>query len=74
MKNGVCPKCSGSEIYCLSGSWFASEEIALGGGAFSKNAVPDKYVCAQCGYLEYYVDVESTVKAVRKNWRLVPPR
>jgi hypothetical protein len=74
MKNGVCPKCSGEEIYHIPGSWYASEEIALGDGMVSKSAIPGKYVCATCGYLEYYLEDESSMRTVRKNWTRVSPR
>lgn len=71
MKNGVCPKCNGTEIYQQAGSKFAHEMIELKGGLVSHGASPDRYICASCGYLEYYLPLADNVDVIRENWKRV---
>ena len=72
MKRGVCPKCAAREVYRHAGSRFANEMITLKGDFVSKGAAPDKYICAACGYLEYYLPITEDIQLVRENWELVP--
>lgn len=71
MQNGVCPKCGGKEIYQQSGSKFAHEMIELKGGLVSHGAAPDKYICAACGYLEYYLPLTGNIEIIRENWKKI---
>ncbi len=79
MKNGMCPKCNGTEVYRQDGSRLAHEHIALKEGRGRadilalgmKVAAPDKYVCAACGYLEYYLASEDDLEVVRENWERI---
>lgn len=72
MKDGICPKCSGREVYRRDGSRFANEMIELKGDFISQGAAPDKYLCATCGYLEYYLPITEKIEMVRENWDRVP--
>lgn len=72
MKNGTCPKCSGREIYHRAGSRFSQELVELKGGVINQGAAPDKYLCAACGYLEYYLPLsDEQLAVVRDNWERV---
>ena len=57
MKNGVCPKCNSTEIYCGAGGLkAASGECHLEMGNFSPKVIfLSTYLCTQCGYTEMYV-------------------
>lgn len=73
MKNGVCPRCGGKEIY--NGSTVANKS-----GMHDSNAIPvslfraaalDNYVCGQCSYVESYIAKEKDLAAIKKKWPLV---
>ncbi len=70
MKQGKCPKCSSTEVYCGS-------DIKLKAGPFGSNAIPvsltsiaalDNYVCTQCGYVESYISDPSKLKEISIRW------
>lgn len=72
MKSGVCPRCECTEVYRSPGNLAAQEAIVLKGGILSKGATPDKYLCAACGYLEYYLPLTSgNLEMIRENWERV---
>ncbi len=70
MKQGKCPKCSSTEVYCGS-------DIKLKTGPFGSNSIPvsltsiaalDNYVCAHCGYVESYISDPSKLKEISIRW------
>ena len=70
MKQGKCPKCSSTEVYCGS-------DIKLKTGPFGSNSIPvtltsiaalDNYVCTQCGYVESYISDSSKLKEIAIRW------
>lgn len=73
MKDGVCPKCAAREVYQhLPDPRNPSESITLNDSFFSKGAMPEKYLCLSCGYLEYYLAIDDDIReTVRENWRRV---
>jgi hypothetical protein len=71
MKNGICPKCSGREIYRISGRLYAPIAGPLTNGIYPKESAPDKYICVECGYLEYYLDDLKDLQLVRQKWERV---
>jgi hypothetical protein len=71
MKNGICPKCNGNEVYWFAGSGFANEALNLTKGFIAKGTWPDKYVCVGCGYLEYYLPSPDDLQVVREKWERV---
>lgn len=73
MKNGICPKCDGREVYRQPGNHHAPETISLTGGVVNQGAAPAKYVCATCGFLEYYLPEQKHIQVVRENWERVRP-
>jgi ribosomal protein S27AE len=73
MKNGICPRCGGKEIF--SGSTVSNKS-----GMQHSNTVPlslfrtaalDNLVCGQCGYVESYIAKEKDLAAIKKKWPLV---
>lgn len=74
MKNGICPKCDGREIYRQTGNPHALETIALSDGVVNRGAAPVKYICAACGFLEYYLQEPQHIQTIRENWERVRPQ
>ena len=70
MKQGKCPKCSSTEIYCGSA-------LKPKSGPFGSNSIPvsltsiaalDNYVCTQCGYVESYIPDPTKLKEISIKW------
>lgn len=65
MKNtGKCPKCGRSDLIYVPGTsraWGAGNNIMTGATIFSAVNV-NRYVCATCGYIEEWVDLEDIAK------------
>ena len=82
MRDGICPKCAGNEVYFQEGGRYPHEHIVLKKGqgrpdiiaVGMKVTAPDKYICADCGYLEYYVASPEDTQVVRENWQRVQAR
>lgn len=67
MKSGVCPKCGEREVYTRrDGSYGLTVPISM----FSKTLL-EIYVCARCGYLEFYVQSEEKLKQVPETFKKV---
>jgi ribosomal protein S27AE len=73
MKNGVCPRCQGKEIFDGTGVFYKS-------GMHYSNTIPvsffrmaklNNFVCGQCGYVESYIAGEKDLAAIKKKWPLV---
>jgi len=73
MKNGICPRCQGKEIFNGTGVFYKS-------GMQHSNTIPvslfraaalDNFVCGQCGYVESYIAKEKDLAAIKKKWPLV---
>ena len=73
MKNGICPRCGGKEIFDGSG-------VANKSGMHNSNTIPlslfrtaalNNLVCGQCGYVESYIAKEKDLGIVKKKWPLV---
>lgn len=72
MKSGNCPKCGKADIYSHEGSLYAQEFVAITDGViFNKSTAPDKYICASCGYLEYYVVADESLQLIREKWQKI---
>jgi predicted nucleic-acid-binding Zn-ribbon protein len=73
MKDGICSKCNKSDVYMEKGVPLGSEQVVLKSAFLSgRVTLPDKYVCADCGYLEYYVPLKDDLKFIKQNWKKVP--
>lgn len=69
MKSGICPKCSSREIYQSSASPRSSDRVTLKDGLIGQDASSvTRYVCTECGYLEYYLAAHQDLAAVRTHW------
>ena len=71
MKTGLCPKCGSNEVYRRAGDPYGHELVTLKGEVFSKGVAPDKYLCAACGYLEYYLSQPDEIQIVKTNWERI---
>ena len=73
MKNGKCPKCGSTSVYC-------GDKVPLKGGPFGSNSIPvtlvsiaslDNYVCTDCGFLESYVAGRGKLEEITEKWRSI---
>ena len=73
MKNGICPRCGGKEI-------FAGTRVLYKSGMQHSNTIPvsffcmaklNNFVCGQCGYVESYIAKEKDLATIKKKWPLV---
>ena len=63
MKDGICPKCDSEEVFkhqmgsslVIFRRWFQGSN-------------PVTYICADCGYVETYVEQRNELEAIRKQW------
>ena len=69
-KTGKCPKCASAELLRIPGKrgYRSSNDIPLGMTVFSSVYVT-RYLCAQCGFSEEWVDSASDLQAVREKHR-----
>ena len=67
MKDGICPKCGEREVYLRrDGTYGLNVPVSM----FSKTLL-EAYVCARCGYLEFYVQNEEKLKQIPENFKKV---
>ncbi|HEX9962703.1 MAG TPA: zinc ribbon domain-containing protein [Pyrinomonadaceae bacterium] len=67
MKDGICVKCGEREVYI-------DNARTHGIGVFASTFLPvntELYVCAKCGYLEFYVESESDLAKIPQKLRKV---
>ena len=73
MKDGKCPKCGSTEVYC-------GADVYPKTGPFTSNAIPisltsiaalDNYVCTDCGYVERFIAETGKLKEIFIKWRKV---
>ena len=71
MKQGKCPKCNSTEVFCGS-------DVYPKTGPFTSNTIPisitsvaalDNYVCTDCGYVERYIADSRKLKEIFVKWR-----
>jgi predicted nucleic-acid-binding Zn-ribbon protein len=70
MKDGQCPKCGSTEVYASQVN-HPQKHIRVQSPYLSGSAAPVKYLCTECGYLEYYVEDENFLALVRHKWQRV---
>ena len=73
MKDGICPKCSAREVYShLPKATNPSESITIDDSFINRGAMPEKYLCLACGYLEYYLPIDGSLReTIQANWSKV---
>ncbi|MBE7436336.1 MAG: hypothetical protein HS100_20645 [Anaerolineales bacterium] len=70
MKNGVCPKCSSSEVYFIKYDYSnlrgSAAHALLDSFVFPKGPGMNftLYICVDCGYTEHYVHDKKQLKQV----------
>lgn len=67
MRNGICPKCQGQEVYQASPS-VQQDSISL---SIFTAAPLTHLICTTCGYTESYILDLSVLPKVRKHGRRV---
>ncbi|HLA63322.1 MAG TPA: hypothetical protein VK610_02765 [Rhodothermales bacterium] len=73
MKSGLCPKCQSPTVFHQPGEPTQVEQLTITNGAVVKRTTaPDRYVCASCGYTEFYVTNEDDLERIWQNWEQVP--
>ncbi len=73
MKSGICPKCQAALVFFQPRGPNQAERITISSGFVSKTAVPDRYVCTGCGYVEFYVADEEGLERIYETWVHVTP-
>lgn len=63
MKNGVCLKCKSEEVYVDSTN---RHGIIVPVSAFYHQT--HQYVCADCGYLEFYAQTGHDLSKIKQKW------
>lgn len=73
MKSGLCVKCGQANVYRSEVSRArSSDAVTLKEGFVGKDASSvTRYVCGNCGYLEYYLGQEQDLSVVREAWEKV---
>lgn len=67
MKSGICPKCKSEEVYLDSG---VRHGIFVPIHTFAPHPT-DLFVCADCGYLEFYAQKNFDLSKVKERFRKV---
>src|SRR5687768_1276716 len=70
MKDGVCPKCQGAEVYSNSHGplQVLPHRLPI---TVAHAATLESYVCVECGYVERYVPQPRDLQKVRDYWARV---
>ncbi len=73
MRNGVCPQCGSHEVYRRPNAWYLSGGDKTGIKMLHENyaemtAVPDVYLCVDCGYFESYIHDRKALELARRYW------
>lgn len=67
MKSGICPKCESEEVFVDYGS---RNGIVIPVGMLLQLST-NLYVCADCGYLEFYTPIGFDLQRVKEKYRKV---
>ena len=67
MKSGICPKCKSAEVYVDSNG---RHGITVPIQNFAVHPT-HLYVCAECGYLEFYAQTGFDLSKVKEKFRKV---
>ena len=83
MRDGICPKCRGTEVYAARNGLGIGDGFVVGlrphlepgfRGAVRPHQTNDvwNYCCAACGYVETYLIDPAGMAYVRQSWPRVP--
>jgi len=71
MKSGKCPKCGSANVRCKLGAGKHGHHGRIpSGGGFDVGIPVNRYVCAECGFVETYVDDAKARARVAEKWPL----
>lgn len=71
MKNGLCPKCQGTNIYTNHGAKTTyGERSNLAVSAFH-SLLLDVYICTDCRYMEEYINDDQSLDKLKSKWNKV---
>ena len=75
MKSGVCPKCGSTCVH--------TDAAMIRNVGYYARYIPittwsvvgrDCYVCADCGYLEYYITTRKALDKIARKWPALEPQ
>lgn len=70
MKNTAkCPKCNGNNIVLVEGKSlkYGAGSVVLTGPTYLNLSPIDRYICLDCGYVEYWASKSSIEKIEKSN-------
>lgn len=70
MKNRICPKCDGNEIYTNAGVTKLNQN-RMSIDVWAAPVMLDVHMCMNCGYLEYYVARPMDREKAARKWAKV---
>jgi len=71
MKSGKCPKCGSANVRCKLGAGKIGHHGRIpSGGGFDVGMPVNRYVCAECGFVETFVDDAKARARVAEKWPL----
>jgi predicted nucleic-acid-binding Zn-ribbon protein len=75
LRSGKCPMCGSDEVYenTETASNGDSGKVAVGMWG-TKKITLIRYLCADCGYVETYVDNLKDREKAREHWKSVNPK
>jgi Zn finger protein HypA/HybF involved in hydrogenase expression len=70
MKDGICPKCNAKEVHVCRDT---AVELSIRLGMFSSADV-GYYICANCGYVEIFVENKDDLPKIAEKYPKVYPK
>lgn len=67
-RSGTCPRCGGTDITTVLTSDFYENDPRILAGAFSNSVKMTRFVCCDCGYVEYWVDPAEFKRNAKAYW------
>ena len=69
MRDGICPKCGSEEVYKKQSTSYLQIRLT-----WIRAVYPTNYVCANCGYYEWYIDNNAALEVIRNQWESANPK
>ncbi len=69
MKNGICLKCGSEEVYKRESVGYTYIPVT-----WFRTAYPTNYVCADCGYVEWFIEKPDILESIRIKWESANPK
>ena len=68
MKDGICPKCGSNEVFKKLAGGYIVIPLQL-----FRASIPINYICANCGYIEWYIEKHDDLDIIRSKWESANP-